>query len=215
MINIIFILLLTTTSVLARECTIDDVRPSIPEGKYNFAGCTRVNCLGAGLTDADIIKLSSSLEGDSNVITLDLSQNRFGDKGAIAIATLLEHKNSKLSHLWLSANNIGCGGITKVAEAIAENVYLEELHLSRNHIHADGAKAIATALAGNTMLKKLDVSHNAFHYTGTNALAKALEKNKALTHLNIGFNRIGDVGVRMCEFIFISSFFYILFFSMY
>ena len=153
----------------ARDCTIDDVRDT--KGQYNFKGCSKINCLGAGLTDADVIEIASHLEGDENVITLDLSQNHFGDKGAIAIATLLEHKNSKLSHLWLSANNIGCGGITKVAEAIAQNVFLEELHLARNHIHADGARAISTALAGNTMLKKLDVSHNAFHYAGTNALA--------------------------------------------
>ena len=182
-------------SINAKECTITDVRNE-KDGTWNFKGCSKINCVAAGLTDGDVVQIATHLEGDANVITLDLSQNHFGDKGAIAIATLLEHKNSKLSHLWLSANKIGCGGITKVAEAIAQNVYLEELHIARNHIHSDGAKAISQALIGNTMLKKLDVSHNAFHYLGTAALAKALEQNKGLTHLNIGFNRIGDIGVR-------------------
>ena len=192
-------LLLLAGTASAKKCTVDDVRSRPdPAGPWvwDFTGCVHVNALGARLNDDDVEAMAARLEGDANTISIDLSQNFIGDRGAVALSALLEHRHTKLSHLWLASNRIGCGGIKAIAEAIRENVELVELHLGRNHIHADGATALASALSENTKLEVLDIQHNAFHYRGTAALATALEKNKKLRRLNIGFNRIGDVGAR-------------------
>ena len=67
-------------------------------------------------------------------------------------------KQTILTKLDLSDNNIGSGGAESLATALKTNKTLTNLDLSDNNIGPAGAESLATALKTNTTLTKLTVS---------------------------------------------------------
>ena len=92
----------------------------------------------------------------TRVRILDLSNNPFGTKGAIALAELIHHNNS-LEKVNMSDCNIGSEGTCHLAQALRENTTLRELYLSSNPIGQEGAVALAEMLHNNTSLRILDL----------------------------------------------------------
>ena len=129
-----------------------------------------------------------------HVITeLDLANNGFGDRGAIALAEMLKESRT-LQQLNISDNSIGQGGATTLAEVLKENGTLQQLNVSRNSIGPGGATALAEMLKENGTLQQLDVSGNSIGQGGATALAEMLKENGTLQQLDVGYNSIGQGG---------------------
>lgn len=110
----------------------------------------------------------------SRIVSIDFSNNKIGDAGAVVLATLLSNQ---------------CD--------------LTELDLGWNHIHAEGGIALATALQSNTKLRTLDLSWNAVrngndpNMTVAEAFAAMFVANTVLVHLDLSHNNLlAGAGIR-------------------
>src|SRR5262249_50534767 len=81
---------------------------------------------------------------DSCLTNLNLSVNNIGADGVKALATAL--KDSRLTSFNLHSNNIGADGAEALATALKDS-HLTDLNLQYNDIDADSAKALAAAVA--------------------------------------------------------------------
>jgi Ran GTPase-activating protein (RanGAP) involved in mRNA processing and transport len=150
--------------------------------------------LGA-LSSEDFQKVIDALKKNTTITTLYLSGNNIGDKGAEKLAKALE-KNTTITKLSLRSNNIGKAGAEVLAQALKENKTLTELDLGWNNIGDEGAEKLAEALKNNETLTTLDLSVNNIGEVGAKALAEALKENKTLTELDLSWNKIGDDGAK-------------------
>lgn len=186
-----------------KHCTVHDVGKDIVHWnaglhvmEWDVAGCTHLKARHIKLNDSHVVPLAEHLEGNMELMEIDLGHNHLRDESAIAFAKVLEHKHTALTRLNLQGNHIGCGGIKALAHAIKENSNLKMLELGRNHIHPDGAKALALAVRINHNLRELDLEHNAVGVEGAMKFAEALKYNRHLKKLNLGGNRIGEQGAQ-------------------
>ena len=138
----------------------------------------------------EITKLTLLLP-DLNVQKLLLFNNKFGDKGAKAIAAALP--NSKVTVLYLKDNKIRDEGAKALAEALP-NSKVTEFRLDSNQIGDEGAKAIAAALP-NSKLTRINLDRNQIGDEGAKALAAALPNSK-VTRIDLDRNQIGDEGAK-------------------
>ncbi|CAG8600267.1 20727_t:CDS:2 [Cetraspora pellucida] len=81
-----------------------------------------------------------------------------------------------------------------LAKALRKNTTLTNLNLSYNELCELGGKVLAKALCKNNTLTNLDLSSNNHGESGGIALAKALCKNTALMNLILYDNKIGESG---------------------
>mmetsp|Transcript_26297 Transcript_26297/g.64107 ORF Transcript_26297/g.64107 Transcript_26297/m.64107 type:complete len:299 (+) Transcript_26297:50-946(+) len=115
--------------------------------------------------------------------------NQIGDKGAKAIANLLQQDDSlsSLQSLFLGANQIGSQGAKDFASTLSQNKTLTKLYLEGNNIGLEGANAFSDALEamnnGTTTgatLQHLFVDNNNIGKEGSKRLAKALNSATAI-----------------------------------
>ena len=85
---------------------------------------------------------------------LDISDNKFGDDGAVITSKAIEITNT-LKVLNISYNNITATGAIAIANSLLHNTSLEELDMNYNAIGQGGATAIAHAISNNKTLKEL------------------------------------------------------------
>ncbi|KAG0325952.1 hypothetical protein BG004_003064 [Podila humilis] len=129
--------------------------------------------------------------GDNTVLTtLKLRSCAIGDEGAWALAVALVEKNSSLTVLDLTDNQITNDGAEVLSEMLATNRALIDLNLRGNWIGEYGAQMMFHALWANRSLEVLDLSSNEERYVEARipkrrlySLAESLEVNTALTTL--------------------------------
>jgi len=120
---------------------------------------------------------------------VNLSDNKFGDAGAIKLAEGLQSATLALSALQLSGNDIGNAGATAIGNFIAKNKSVSRILLSSNKISDDGAKEIAKALAENDLIDELDFSNNNIGNKGAIYLKKSLKGHKSILNVNLSGNK--------------------------
>jgi Leucine-rich repeat (LRR) protein len=142
--------------------------------------CNALDALPAALFDAlsrleeldlahnGLRGLPATIAGLTALTSLDLSDNKIGDKGAQALKDL-----NTLTSLDISHNNIRSDG----AKALKGLAALTSPNLGGNKIGAEGAKA----LTGLTALTTLDLSHNNIG----EGWMEALKGLSSLTDLNL------------------------------
>ncbi|KAL6046565.1 RNA-DNA hybrid ribonuclease [Balamuthia mandrillaris] len=129
-------------------------------------------------------------EGKSSITSLDLQETGMGDKGAVAIGSLLRSA-PPLKVLKLQDNGIREEGIMSIAEALAVNEQLTYLDLTRNEITARAAASLRKALNVNKSLLELGLAGGALEPASGITLANVLKKNNSLTSLNLWGNSVG------------------------
>ena len=142
-----------------------------------------------GIDVEKAVALADSLQHNSTLQSLDLSNNSIGDKGAVVLADALHH-NSVLQSLYLSNNSIGDEGAVALAKALHQNSIFQSLNLDNNHISNVGATAIAQSLYHNSTLKQLSLGGNIIGNSGAVALAESLHQNTTLQILSLSGNHI-------------------------
>lgn len=129
----------------------------------------------------------------SNLISLNLSDNKIEDSGAIAIAGAI--KETHLTELDLSWNSIKHIGAIAIADVIQESNDIQSLDLSWNAIGTTSdqqrnvAKAISDMLERNSSLTHLDLSHNQLNTIDCTSISEGLSKNHSLLGLHMTGNQ--------------------------
>lgn len=86
---------------------------------------------------------------DGGLVTLELSENRLGAKGAQALVSAFgssAHHNSTLTHLGLRANDLGEGGAGWLKKLLVRHACLRYLDVSHNRLGTIGLQAICTGV---------------------------------------------------------------------
>ena len=141
-------------------------------------------------------KLTISWNDCEIFLTLDntnefcnISNENFGDTGAILISTFL-FQNNKIQKLDISNNNISDDGAVAINKCLETNTSLEELDISNNIISNDGILKIAKTIRINTTLRLLDISHNYISRSReiVTILSDHLKHNNSLQVLKISWD---------------------------
>ncbi|XP_074540786.1 dynein regulatory complex subunit 5 [Halichoeres trimaculatus] len=129
---------------------------------------------------------------------LDFSYNQIGDRGARALAKLLNQ--SELETLNMRVNNIRDHGAKAIAHALSKNSTLLSLNLRLNRVGDEGGQAIGKALLINNTLRHLHLGGNVLEGPTATALAKVIAQNNTLTCINLSCNNLGqDAGKALQE----------------
>eukprot|EP00656_Telonema_subtile_P001519 TRINITY_DN10668_c0_g1_i6.p1 TRINITY_DN10668_c0_g1~~TRINITY_DN10668_c0_g1_i6.p1 ORF type:complete len:144 (-),score=50.41 TRINITY_DN10668_c0_g1_i6:83-514(-) len=99
-------------------------------------------------------------------------------------------RDSSLTSLTLSGNNISVQGAAALGALLANGTVLAHLNVSANRLCDQGAVQLANALQYNSGLESLDVSHCAIDDAGLSALADALTRT-SMYRFHAWGNRFG------------------------
>ncbi|NXD05816.1 LR74A protein, partial [Nothocercus nigrocapillus] len=130
-----------------------------------------------------------SLQGNYQLKELDLSHNKFSEKGGQLLGQMLAN-NETLEILNLSWNHLSMKGAIALGTGLRNNGTLKILNLSWNGFGNEGAKALGEALKVNNVLVQLDLSSNQIDNEGAKKLCKGLEVNENLKILKLANNPV-------------------------
>jgi hypothetical protein len=149
------------------------------------------------LTDEHIIILSSSLEKNKSLLSLDLSQNFISTKGLRYLSehALRENKNN-LNFLTLRKIMFDEESVIVIGEIVKYNTTLCSIDISENFI--SNIYPVAESLKFNKRIKSLDL---AYCNLGDQNLKKLYDNisETGLNYLNLRFNNLTDVSVPYLE----------------
>ena len=99
--------------------------------------CTNLESVNLGfnnITDELLLPIVEAIKGGcyTSLEHLYLHENRIGNSGCCALATLLADTNCNLKRLKLSSNQIGNEGATAIANSLADNTKIQTLYLRSN-----------------------------------------------------------------------------------
>ncbi|CAJ1077087.1 dynein regulatory complex subunit 5 [Xyrichtys novacula] len=149
------------------------------------------------IEDKKCLLLVKHLLDHPSLRELDFSHNLIGDKGARAVAKLLN--KSQLETLNLYDNDIRDHGAKALAHALAKNPTLQSLNLRLNRVGDEGGQAIANALLNNKTLSHLHLGANKVTEPTVITLAKVIAQNNTLKSINISCNCLGEDGGKALE----------------
>ena len=164
-----------------------------------YDGTRKGNYITEGINAiADALRVHGALT------SVELRGNQLGDNGWGAIfAAICGSKDSKITSLDASSENIGSVGGHAVAAMVAVTGALTSIDLSKNNLtdygeNMTGVKELAAALGVNSGLMALDLSFNDLKDEGVSAVCEAILSNKEtkLASLSMVETRIGPVGAK-------------------
>lgn len=138
----------------------------------------------------------------SALTKIDLSYNKLGDGGAMALGRALSGGAPRLTKLWLHENSIGSVGFAALSDAMRLGGVpaIEEVRIQHNCVGDQGATSLARAWAagGCRALREVHARANKIGSVGLNALARELHQvpNLVLLYLGgpLGGNLVSDEG---------------------
>ena len=147
----------------------------------------------SGIDDDRCRVLCHSMIKNRTLTELNLSNNKIGDKGAQAIATVLASHLCSLVVLNLCNNKIGQEGVSLLGKALIQNKTLSQIDLRLNRLGDEGESLLLNDLKKNSGLSFLEVSGNGLGAKSVTALASLLKLNHPnLTRLDISCNKLGN-----------------------
>ena len=159
-----------------------------------FSLCLENNLLG----DLGCMEIKKWIvEGDCNLVGLNLSSNNIGKNGVGYLCDALKIKNCNLTVLVLSSNHVGDKGAELLSDAIKDgNCKLTKLDLQAFKIGVKGVEHLKDALKHvNNNLTELSLAFNDLHSEEAKYLSDALKDvNCKLTLLDLKQNNVGDTG---------------------
>ena len=155
----------------------------------DMSSLTKVDLSSAEISSVGAVVISVVLEKNSSLTHLDLSFNNIDEYVASSFSCY-----SSLTFLNLEGNCIGNGGASSLSKVLKAKSSLTDLNLSDNRIGDAGASFLSQALKANSSLTNLNLSINSIGDTGASSLSKALKANSSLTNLNLSLTSIGDAG---------------------
>jgi len=101
--------------------------------------CTELRIIAlqyGNTTGEQLLPMVDAIRGNASLLRslrhLDIRNNRIGNEGCQALATLLMDPNTRLNHLDLTDNGIDSEGVIAIANSLANNTILKKLYLANN-----------------------------------------------------------------------------------
>ncbi|XP_067272609.1 ribonuclease inhibitor-like [Pseudorasbora parva] len=151
------------------------------------------------ITAVGCAALTSALYSNpSNLIELDLSENKLGNTGMEKICPLLENTWCRSEKLKLRNCGLTEKSCSALATVLRSNSSLKELDISNNNLQDSGVKKLKNGLENtNCTLEKFSLSDCNISEEGYKALASALRSNPShLIELDLTGNDPGQSGVK-------------------
>eukprot|EP00940_MAST-03C_sp_MAST-3C-sp2_P002762 g2762.t1 len=145
------------------------------------------------MSNKETRNIASVMEGTTNIVSIDLSDNHIGTEGAVSLARILVD-NSSVRSFDLSRNLLQGTAAKAFSEALSYNCTLLKLELSYNRIKDFGAVAIAGMIRSNSTLRILSLMYSDIGDQGVEAIANSIKLNRTLQYLDLSGNPIGDKG---------------------
>jgi Ran GTPase-activating protein (RanGAP) involved in mRNA processing and transport len=167
--------------------------------RKNIEICSRIILTKNDFGDEGIQLLLECLEGNNNIVELNLSSNSLGVNGGKSIFQFLLNQESIVcldlsSKEGIYRNRVCAEGIKLITKVLKNNFFLEKIDLSSNSIKNEGMKYIVNGLITNESLKYLIIPNNEITEKGILYMESKLKICK-LKYLNIGSNPIGNIGI--------------------
>ena len=160
----------------------------------NLYQLKKIDLQDLNISKANSDSLNDILLSNKNIQIINLSNNKtFGPEGISGISTGLEH-NLKIFSINLSHCDIGDDGAICLSNSLFKNLDIKEIFLLDNKIGEKGTKAIVDKLLGKTSLKILDLSFNKINSKGGFYIGKGLKDAQGIQHLLLGYNKLEDEG---------------------
>uniref|UniRef100_A0A667YSU7 Leucine rich repeat containing 74B n=1 Tax=Myripristis murdjan TaxID=586833 RepID=A0A667YSU7_9TELE len=150
---------------------------------------SEVSMMHYGLGPKGTKALAVALVTNTSVLRLNLRDNWTEGMGGAAVI----FPPNSFDLVDLSDNRIGERGGKAIASMLPGNTTLVNLNLSGNCLNDLVAPDLGDALNANTMLKRLDLSHNIVAFKGE-SLAECLSENSGLRSLSLAWNCIRGRG---------------------
>jgi Ran GTPase-activating protein (RanGAP) involved in mRNA processing and transport len=148
--------------------------------------------------------IADALRVNCALTSLELRGNQLGDKGWGAIfAAICGNKDSKITSLDASSENIGPVGGNAVAAMVAVTGALTALDLSFNDLNDDGVSAVCEAIQSNkeTKLASLNMGANSIGPIGAKSVAAMVAVTGALMECDLSNNAMGEEGKASIRFV--------------
>ena len=140
--------------------------------------------------EEEAVQVFSLLQRNSSASVLDVRGNGIGPSRDVTLALggMIRH-NTHILTLDLSSNDLGVRGACAVSMGLQFNKTLKTLKMNCNRIRDDGAQALAAAVTGNATLTSLHVCSNELTDIGGAALVDAAQHSHSLEVLNLAGNQ--------------------------
>ncbi len=171
-----------TTLDLYRNKLGDDGAGGVGEAVGESSTLLTLNLRDNEVGDRGADRLARGLRRLSTLTTLVLSGNEVGSAGAESLAGLLGSDGPPLADLNLGDNKFGDAGAIHIATGAAGSTTLTDLNLSDNGVSAEGARVVADLLASSSCLTELDLSYNPLEL-GAGTLCEALASRLSTLNL--------------------------------
>ena len=145
--------------------------------------------------DVSVKLLVESLQGNTHLTAIDLSNNAITEVGALFLSEGLRC-NGTLRTINLSNNKLGGRGATLLAEALTTNATLMTLCLVNTGIDDAGGEALAAMAAKTSSLTQLDLSDNPGICESGAHFVRALQHTTCLKELALKGTRVSKVTLR-------------------
>ena len=109
---------------------------------------------------------------------------------------LAEMRDGSATRVWLQCDDIGDGGVRRIADALRVNTSVRMVLLRENNVSAAGIAHLADALAVNRSVSQVYLRANRIGDAVARSLATMLAVNDQLAYLELENNGIGDAGAR-------------------
>jgi len=164
--------------------------------------------VGNALSDGACRSISSSLQAQSSIHTIHLSQSSISPKGAQELASMVA-KHPSLTSLDLWQNEVGDEGATALAQALAgdslqplpsHNVirfgHLSDSNRAKQALISPDVLSLLPFSSSSlpSVLKHLDLGSNGIGSVGAKSLAEAVVAHRHLLSLRLADNHVGDEG---------------------
>jgi Ran GTPase-activating protein (RanGAP) involved in mRNA processing and transport len=144
----------------------------------------------ADIDDLECRLLMTALAKNRSITAVDLSRNLIGAMEGLSLSVAAGIKD--LTGGAQAGNvSVGCFGI---AEMLRRNTTLTQLDLSWNNVRKLGAVCIARALAKHPALRVLHLANNSFGEAGAMWLGRSVLRNRSLQTLDLSFNALTPRG---------------------
>jgi Ran GTPase-activating protein (RanGAP) involved in mRNA processing and transport len=160
----------------------------------NLYQLKKIDLQDLNISKANSESLNDILLSNKNIQIINLSNNKtFGPEGISGISSGIEH-NLKIFSINLSHCDIGDDGAICLSNSLFKNLDIKEIFLLDNKIGEKGTKAIVDKLLGKTSLKILDLSFNKINSKGGFYIGQGLKDAQGIQHLLLGYNKLEDEG---------------------
>ena len=159
-------------------------------------GVTELNFICNNIGDKGIALISTALQTNTTMTTLDINGCNMSDDGAESLARALT-VNKTLQELDVRYNNISNTGIAHIATALRTNNTLKKLWIGRGTATDEEALSLAAALTANSSMEYLILHWSSTHPDSTlKNIGECVSKSTLrILHLKMNMPALGETQV--------------------